>query len=290
MMFVKKMRLKGRDPFLTALVCCFCLAAAIGVLWPEDAQAIRLSMKRVIFEGPVRSDIITIMNNTPNEQTYRLGFRHYRMDENRALVAIEDEDLDKVTDIHWADDMIKYAPRRVTVPAGGSQQVRLLLRRPRDLPPGEYRSHLWIITEVEAQKFDAEPGKKAVHLTMQPAMTLPVFVRNGDLTATAKITDARLVAGSDGTTVSFVLHRDGTRSLYGDLNVVCTGGAQEFVASQIRGIAVYTEVAKRTFEYDVPVPPEHASDCRAVRIEYVADKEDTQYGGQLMASATASAG
>ena len=52
--------------------------------------------------------------------------------------------------------MIRYAPRRVTVPPGGSQQIRILLRRPRDLEPGEYRSHLWIVTEQAAKEFVPE--------------------------------------------------------------------------------------------------------------------------------------
>ena len=259
------------------------------MLWTGEAQALRLSMKRIIFEGPVRSDVITIMNNTAKEQTYRLGWRHYRMDETRSLVAVPEEDLPSITDIKWADDMIRFAPRRVTVAAGGSQQIRILLRRPRDLASGEYRSHLWSITEVEAAKFDADASadKQSVRLTMQPAITMPVFVRVGDLSASARITGATLSRAEGGASVGFTLHREGTRSLYGDLNVICTAGSQEYVASEVRGIAVYTEVQKRIFDYEIKIPAERANDCRRVRIEYVADNDDSQYGGQTMASATA---
>lgn len=281
----------SRNSTLAMLAVSMLFVALAGLIWINEAQAIRLSMKRIIFEGPKRSDLITIMNNTTREQTYRLGWRHYRMDEQRSLIALGEEEKD-VAGIKWADTMISYAPRRVTVPAGGSQQVRVLLRRPRDLAPGEYRSHLWIVTEAENQEFD--PGSqqstttRSFRLTMQPAVTMPIFVRVGDLTAQASISDARLSLGADGGTVNFVLNRSGDRSLYGDIKIICTGG-KEYIASHTRGIAVYTEVSRRIFEYDFKIPPEHANDCRQVRVEYIADREDLLYSGQIVASATVSA-
>ncbi|MCB9990743.1 MAG: hypothetical protein H6867_05120 [Rhodospirillales bacterium] len=258
-----------------------------GLLWLNEAQALQLSMKRIVFEGPKRSDIITIMNNSAREQTYRIGWRHYRMDEQKSLVYIKEGEEGK-SGIKWADDMIRYAPRRVTVPAGGSQQIRILLRRPRDLEPGEYRSHLWIVSEAPPEAFDPnrnkQAGQQAFRLTMQPAMTMPIFVRHGDFEAAASITEPKLVRSADGAVVSFVLNRSGNRSLYGDVKVICTGNG-EFVASHIRGIAVYTEVKRRVFEYEIIVPPEKAAGCGAARIEYVADRDDTLYGGQVMARA-----
>lgn len=278
--------------YFMALTAVFMLFLSVGgLLWINEAQALRISMKRIIFEGPKRSDIITIMNNTAREQTYRLGWRHYRMDEERSLVRVDENDP-AMEDFNWADDMIRYAPRRVTVPPGGSQQIRILLRRPRDLAEGEYRSHLWIVTEAPTEEFapgDAETaGQQSFQLSMMPALTLPIFVRHGDLTASARITDMTLAQTDEGGSVSFNLHREGNRSLYGDLKVICTGGSQEYVANHTRGIAVYTEVNRRFFEFDFTYPPEHAADCRKVRVEYVADSDDNQYSGQVMAQASAS--
>ncbi len=284
----KETRAKGRY-FFMALTASFMLFLSVGGLfWINEAQALRISMKRVIFEGPKRSDIITIMNNTAKEQTYRLGFRRYRMDERKSLVRI-DEDDSSGDNLKWADDMIRYAPRRVTVPPGGSQQIRVLLRRPRDLAPGEYRSHLWIITETPAEDFapgeDVQTGGQAFKLTMQPALTLPVFVRHGEMTAKAKITDAKLERIEGGLAASIVLQREGNRSLYGDLKIVCTGGGGEFVAHLIRGIAVYTEVTRRYMDFEFDVAPENLNKCSSARIDYVADRGDVMFEGGLMASA-----
>ncbi len=286
----KETRTKTRY-FSMALVASFMVFLSVaGLLWINEAQALRISMKRIVFEGPKRSDVITIMNNTAKEQTYRLGWRHYRMDEKKSLIWIKEGDSSG-DEIKWADGMIRYAPRRVTVPPGASQQIRILLRRPRDLEPGEYRSHLWIITETEAEKFseDEKPraGGQSFKLTMQPAITLPVFVRHGDLTASASITDVQLSKTEGGSSIGFVLHREGNRSLYGDIKIICTGGGQEYVASHTRGLAIYTEVDKRVFDYEFNYPEEHAGDCGRVRVEYVADRDDSLYGGQVMAQVQA---
>lgn len=270
-----------------ALVSVFMVFLSVaGLLWITEAQALRVSMKRIIFEGSKRSDIITIMNNTAKTQTYRLGLRRYRMDEERSLVRVDEGDVAGDA-LKWADKMIRYAPRRVTVPPGGSQQIRILLRRPRDLEAGEYRSHLWIITETEVADFQPDGGissdQQSFRLTMQPAITLPIFVRHGDLKASASITDVQLSRTEDGGAISFALRRDGNRSLYGDLRVVCTGGRQEYVASHTRGIAVYTEVSKRIFDFEFKYSEEHVSDCSRVRVEYVSDRNDKLYGGEVMA-------
>lgn len=267
-----------------------CFALVSGVLATgHEAQALRVSMKRIVFEGPKRSDIITIMNNTAEEQTYRLGWRHYRMDETKSLVRIDDGALDSAAgNIKWADDMIRFAPRRVTVPPGGSQQVRVLLRRPRDLAPGEYRSHLWIVTEASAKAFvpdeeKAPEGQQSFRLSMLPALTLPVFVRHGDLQASASITEAKLSKTAKGASVSFILNREGNRSLYGDMNIICTGSGEEYVAAQTRGIAVYTDVSRRILDFNFTYPPEKAAACAKLRIEYSAEKDDPLFQGGIIA-------
>ena len=283
-----KKRVSRRHFYMAFTACAMLFLSVAGLLWINEAQAVRVSMKRIIFEGPKRSDIVTIMNNSAKEQSYRLGWRRYRMDEKKSLIHIDDKPEEEAK-IKWADDMIRFAPRRVTVPPGGSQQVRVLLRRPRDLEPAEYRAHLWIVTEEQARDFEPDgqgTGQTSFKLTMMPALTMPIFVRHGDLEASAKITDLKVgKVDAEHNEISLVLHREGTRSLYGDLKVTCSSG---YVARQIRGIAVYPEVAKRFLTFDVKVPAERASECSSVRVEYIADKNDSLYAGKVMASMDAS--
>lgn len=254
----------------------------------KDAHAVRVSLKRVVFEGNKKSEVITIINATNEEQTYRLGWRKYKMDEGKSLRAInEGEDA---SGILWADNMVRFAPRRITVPAGGSQQIRILLRRPKDLADAEYRSHLWIVTEAKPAKFDVNrenPEGQAIRLSIQPAISLPVFVRNGDLTASASITNTKLSNTNDGLNVSFTLNRDGNKSIYGDFDFICQDGGKEVVLKQIRGIAVYTEITKRNLDFDLPLNAETVTSCNNVSIVYRADPDDPDFKGAVLAEAAA---
>lgn len=257
------------------------------LLWPSEAFAIRVSLKRVTFEDSKRSEILTIINSTEREQTYRLGWRKYRMDEKKALRAVGEGEA--ANDIQWADDMVRFAPRRVTIPAGGSQQIRLLFRRPADLKDGEYRSHLWIVSETPPESFDTkEAGKQAVRLAVQPAISLPIFVRAGKLEAKASITDTKAAkANGNNLKVSFVLNREGTRSIYGDVDFLCSQGGKEVVLHQVRGISVYTEIAKRYMDFDIPLDTPEKQSCNNVTVRYRADTEDAQFKGATLAEGSA---
>lgn len=274
----------------------FWRAAAIGglvigftglLILPHAAQALRVTMKRVIFEGPVRTELLTIVNNTAEEQAYRLGWRTMRMTEDSTLGYVKEGD--SLEGLKPAEDMIRYSPRRVVLPPGSSQQVRLMLRRPKDLPDGEYRSHFWIQPEAAAQKFapaknEAAKDKPVIQIKMLTGMTVPVFVRSGNLTASASITDAKAAPGKGGMDVSFTLNREGNRSIYGDFTFTCNGKQ----AKEVKGIAVYTEITKRAMKFTVPYPEGGgAGSCSQVGIKYTSDKEDMLFKGKVLAEATA---
>lgn len=248
-----------------------------------DAYAVKITMKRVIFEGTKRAEVLTLINNTAEEQTYRLGWRNMRLTEDAGLKEIPEGETP--ADIKFADQMVIFAPRRVVIPPGGSQQVRLMLRKPKDLAEGEYRSHLWVRPEAEAVKFEAKPaedGKSAVQIKMLAGLSLPVFVRQGQMTATAKFESASARQADGKLKIDLVLSRQGNRSLYGDLDFICTGG-EEKVIRQMRGIAIYPELTQRRFNFTFSLPKEGLPGCPAMRIVYTADKEDPLFKGNVIA-------
>ena len=263
--------------------------AAVVVYMPTESHAVRVSLKRIIFEGRARSQVITIINNTTEEQTYRLGWKNFKMTEHTMLA-----DLSEGQDsgIKTAEKYLRYAPRRVTIAPGQSQQVRIMARIPKNLEEGEYRSHLWIAPEVKPTKFSPEELRRAktepvVKITMLTGLSLPVFVRHGALQATASFSDVAVTRGGEGFNVKLVLNREGDRSLYGDMDFTCLGGGgQPKVVKQSLGIAVYTETKRRFLEYDVPFPEGGSAACPQLRIDYIADFDDPQHKGGVMATAT----
>lgn len=283
-MRLKKNVNKALWNYLAVFILC-----AGGLVWlSQDALALRVSLKRVVFEGSKRSEILTIINNSSAPETYRIEWLRFKM-ENGAS-ALQPVEKGEETDIAWADDMIRFAPRRVTVPPGGSQQIRLLLRRPKNLQEGEYRAHMRILTEVEPEPFTNEgnPDQPSIKITVQPGISLPVFVRHGKLEAQVSISDAKLNKIESGYNVAFRLRRTGDRSVYGDFDFVCNDGGEEKILRTLRGIAVYTETDYRDLNYDLEISDSTAANCTSVNIIYRADTSDSQYGGKVLAQADAS--
>lgn len=264
------------------------LLAAGCLLWGSfHADALRVTMKRVVFEGPVRTEVLTIINNTAAEQVYRLGWKQLRMTEDKSLMAVrEGGKIEPVPGFKEVTDMIRFAPRRVVLPPGSSQQVRLMLRRPKDLKDGEYRAHFWIQPEAESVKFQPEkkelgPKDSAVHVKMLTGITLPVIVRQGDLKAAGSIADAAVAGDTGQKILKYTLLREGGRSLYGDMEITCASAKGEIVLQQIRGIAVYTEVGKRLMAHKLKDFPEGG--CSALHMKYRADEEDPLFKGGVIA-------
>lgn len=279
---------KNTNKAVWSCLAAFIMCAATVIWMSQEALAVRVSLKRIIFEGSKRSEILTLINSTSEPETYRLEWQRFRMgDGDEALKLVkEGEDISK---IKFADDMIRFAPRRVTVPPGGSQQVRLLLRRPKNLEQGEYRAHLRILKEAAPQPYGEAPADRpAVVLAVQPAISLPVFVRYGDLSAQVSINQTKLEKIEKGLNVSFRLNRQGERSVYGDLDFTCQDGGEEKILHTVRGIAVYTETSYRDLNYNLLISDSSASNCSAVNIVYRSDNEDKQFKGQVLAQATAS--
>lgn len=278
----RRLAVTGLSAFVAGLL-------ALVVLAP-DAQALKVTMKRIVFEGPNRTANLTIINNSAEEQAYRLGWRQMRMTENEALTEVAD--AADAAGLKPVDDLVRYAPRRIVIAPGGTQQVRLLLRKPADLAEGEYRSHFWIQPEAESVKFEpptaeeqeAAKTKPVIQIKMLTGITLPVIVRHGQMSVKATIGDARVTRDADGKNmnVSFIAGREGNRSVYGDLKFTCNG---DVLAKLVRGVAIYTEVNKRFMNYSVPYPEAGAAACSQLKIEYIADEEDLDLKGQILAAA-----
>lgn len=281
--------IRQRTGLCIAAAAFFALAGAAVFIAPQEAHALRVTLKRVIFEGPVRTELLTIVNNTAEEQVFRLGWRNMRMTEDKSLEYVKEGE--SLEGLNPAEDMIRFSPRRVVLAPGASQQIRLMLRRPKDLAEGEYRSHFWIQPEAEAVKFNPDPDKKnekgpTVQIKMLTGMTVPVFVRNGDLTAAVSFSDVSAAPEGSGVRVKFTLNREGGRSVYGGLKAYCTGNGGS-LQTESNGIAIYTEITKRHMNLLVPYPEEGgAAACGPVRIKYIAEDDDSQYKGAVMAETT----
>ncbi len=202
---------------------------------------------RIVLNGSRGTEII--LNNIGDDvATYRISVELRRMTAGGQL---EDVTAPSTAEAQ-ARDMILYAPRRVTLPPNQPQSIRIAARAPADLADGEYRVHLLFRAIPAPRSAQAAPADfKGIGFALTPiyGVTIPVIVRLGNLEAKAGIANVHLSKTAGKTTIDLDLTRDGARSVYGDIKVFKAGVADP-IATQ-RGVAVYTELGKRTVSIPV---------------------------------------
>src|SRR5881392_906699 len=110
---------------------------------------------RLVLDGRKGAEVI--LNNIGDEPaTYRVSVEFRRMTEKGDLVDVA---TPSATD-KAAQDMIVYAPRKVTLAPHEPQAIRIAARAPQGLPDGEYRVHMLFRAIPPATPVAATDGEK----------------------------------------------------------------------------------------------------------------------------------
>ncbi len=277
-----------KNKILFTVLATFCLV----LIDLTPAHSLSITLKRIVFEGSKRSEVLTIINNSDNAETYRIGWLHYVMNDQGKLVATQRENLP--ANVKPAEDMIRYSPRRITVPAKKSQQVRVMMRLPAGVEDGEYRSHLWIRTEANvermrksAEEFQRQSGsKKSMSLEMLPGVTMPVIIRKGNIDAAVNIQNLRAQQSPGFVSISYDFIRDGMRSVYGDTDYICNAGTSSaYMLKKVRGAGVYKEINLRKYNMKTEKPIDKGS-CNTLTVVFQETEDSVRAEKALSIQAT----
>ena len=277
------MRRNGK-PFRHSLKTAVACLAGLLTLIPSAGSAqgdLLIAPTRLILDGRRGGEVI-LANQGTEEATYRISLELRRMDENGNLVAVEASEANAGE--RAALEMIRYAPRRVTLPPAQPQSVRISARPGADLPDGEYRVHM-SFAALPKVKPVAQPVGEAtgisIALTPIYGVVMPIIVRKGKVEVTGGLANPRIVTTEQGEAFAVDMVRSGSSSLYGDLMVFPRGASEPaFVA---RGIGVYPEIDQRRSTFAI-TPEQSAALKGPVRVEY---RESSENGGGLIAAVDA---
>ena len=277
------MRRDGK-PFRNIVKTAIAGLAGLATLVPSAGSAqgdLLIAPTRLILDGRRGAEVI-LANQGSEEATYRISLELRRMDENGNLVPVEESEASAAEKA--ALEMIRYAPRRVTLPPAQPQSVRISARPGADLPDGEYRVHMSFaaLPKVEAV---AQPVNEAtgVSIALAPiyGVVMPIIVRKGKVEVTGGLANPRIVKTENGDAFEIDMVRSGTSSLYGDLMVFARGANEpSFIA---RGVGVYPEIGQRHSTFGLS-PEQSAALKGPVRVEY---REASENGGGLIAAVDA---
>lgn len=256
------------------------VVAAILAAMPMAAQAaggdLLIAPTRVVLDGRRGTEVI--LNNIGNEEaTYRITLELRRMNDKGRLDDVEAagaNDKEKV-----ALEVIRFAPRRVTLPPNQPQSIRVGMQPMDSLPDGEYRAHMLFRAIPKTPAADAAQdagGGLKIQLIPIYGISIPVIVRKGKLEATAALTNVRMGKDNEGPTLEFDMSRKGDKSVFGEIHVTKPGQSEPIAVA--KGIAIYPEIASRNVS--LPLPPEVAAKLHGEVV--VSYYEAPEAGGGLI--------
>ena len=265
--------------------------ALVLLLGAQAAWAdLMLYPTRVELENKQRAAQVELVNRGSKPETYRISIVNRRMTETGEIVEVKEA----LPGEQFASQMLSYSPRQVTLQPGLGQTVRISARKPADLPPGEYRSHLQFdrVADAEGQSSleamaKPEEGQIAIVLQALVGASIPVIVRHGDTAATATLDGLKVEPGTDKNRTPmlvFAIRRDGNRSVYGDLVAeFAAAGAKPVEVARVAGVAVYVPNALRQARMPMKLPEGMSLTNGTLTLRF-STRPDA--GSKLMAQAT----
>lgn len=262
------------------LAATFFTTAALFAPAPLAAQGdLLIAPTRLVLDGRRGAEVI-LSNIGSEEATYRVTLELRRMSPDGELEPV-DESQANVTE-KAALEMIRYAPRRVTLPPSEPQSIRISARPGADLPDGEYRVHMSFAAIPKVKPVepvaDAPENGLVINLTPIYGITMPIIIRKGALQVTTALANPKIVQSASGPTFAVDISRAGEASVYGDLLVYGQGNPEPLFV--VRGLGVYPEIESRHAAFALS-PDQAAAMHGAVRVEF---RKPLQDGGALITS------
>ena len=144
----------------------------MGVSWVSPVfadtqsigQGLLVAPTKLEFEGRTRSGILKILNRDSKETIFRISF---------APLMEKDKGED-------ASEWVRFSPRRMRLGPNEHQTVRIVVRKPADLPAGEYTARLKIqaIPPPPKPDEDAPTDKIKVNLNIVYGVTIPINIKH----------------------------------------------------------------------------------------------------------------
>ncbi len=251
-------------------------AASLAHAELPAAGGLVVSPTRVVLVGDGAGAKLVVRNTRASTTTYRLSFVRMRMGERGAMSFVTEAWTGEL----FADGLVRFSPAVLKLAPGLDHAVRLKVRLPHGVGPGEYRSHLLfrpVEAPGEADAFAREEGGAAGDARAGPpvGVTVPVIVRVGDVSAEVRIASLTVRGTAEGSRLEVVLERSGSASIYGDLAVrLESDGARTELVGGLAGLAVYAPNERRVVEIPLRLPEAMPAGEPRLRVEYRSAGED----------------
>jgi P pilus assembly chaperone PapD len=228
---------------------------------PSEAPGgVSVIPNRVVLEGRERAAEVMLKNSGSSRASFRVSMVEKDMTEEGRLA-----DRAKREGEITAADLVRFSPRQVDLDPGETQIVRIQVRKPDNLPDGEYRSHLLlqgIPPARKAEPIEGDHADRAVSfgITQVLGISIPIIVRQGSLTAEVSLSHGEPVFyqpnyENSAPVINLWVERKGNRSVIGDMKVTLESGGNKpkgTVLWEVKSVGIYTNLTRRKIFLGVP--------------------------------------
>lgn len=251
-----------------------------GTVASDIGANLNITPKRLTLNRGQRSATVYIFNQGTAPATFDIAMVDRVMLPNGEIVATteaaRDPALKPIVDrLHSAGDMVVVAPRRAILPPGKGQTIRIRLSGPASGDAAEYRTHLTVMTVpprsvgLTAEEAAAAEQSNQVSFTVATVfgVSIPVIVRPAPADVRAQVSNLRVRSSPDGKAaiLSMDLDRLGASSVFGNIEVRVRGEKSPIAIA--RGVGVYPEIDKRSFEISLPRQPRSGEQLEILYID-----------------------
>ncbi|SME97917.1 P pilus assembly protein, chaperone PapD [Desulfovibrio gilichinskyi] len=202
-------------------------------------SGIMIDPMRVELDGNNRYAVVTVFNQSRKEPvTYSISTLPMRMREDGTLYIPK-----KMTKREMlAQSMVKFSPRTATIEPDGKQVVRVVIRKPPNLPEGEYFTYMRvgpIYDTAKKDKKDSPPDlntdASGIIIDMKVGMRIPIMIYQGEPKVTTTIDGLKMVKGQTEDSIELKLKCKGNRSSYVGVSIyTMVNGEKKIIASKPR--------------------------------------------------------
>lgn len=231
------------------VVCAAMLILCASVAIKPAAADMMLFPLRVFFKDGERMKGLTVLNTGNVQAIYRLELQHKRQLPTGAYADMEAPADPALDPAKW----LVYSPRQVDLQPQGKQGIKLSLRRPPEMPDGEYRVHA-ALTRIARDQIEntGENAPTTAKMMLNVGVAVPVVIRKGKYDTTASILGAKVFPpaanGKDNRSqVELQVNRKGKYSAVGKIEAFWTPpGGDEIKVNKGASFIIYPEVDTRT--------------------------------------------
>jgi len=238
--------------------------------WSFSSYAsLLISPTRIVFDQRDRAHTVTVINTGKVTTAYRIALVDNLQQTSGKYQRLKPEQ--QIEGHFSATRMLRYTPKQVRLKPGERQKVRLSLRKPPHLLPGEYRSHLEFKELPNPIPLDSSSNQPKIQVFMLTGFTIPVLVRHGNVMVTAVISDVKFVKNKNSWYTAVQLQRQGNYSTFGKLNIYWKPNKNSNYqqVNYLNNVTLYREVPERIIQVSLKTQKPRQG---WYKIEYVGDK------------------